>query len=189
MCGPQVRFCERGPWATGGPYSTEATRPAPQRPRRRRTRRWWRSRSGGVSPRPIGCGSWATENGWRARKIREEGAKLGIHLGKPTISRYLPTPAPGQDPQQRWTTFLRNHREVIAGMDFFVVPTVRFRLPYAWFATDHGVRRILHFNVTAHPTTGWVMQQPGDAFPGVPSHRHLIFDNDSVFSPELVCSV
>lgn len=131
----------------------------------------------------------ATENGWRARKIREELAKLGIRLGKTTISRYLPKPAPGQDPQQRWTTFLRNHRDVIAGMDFFVVPTVHFKLLYAWFAIDHGRRRILHFNVTAHPTAGWVMQQLREAFPGVTDHRYLIFDNDAIFSPELVRSM
>jgi transposase InsO family protein len=131
----------------------------------------------------------ATENGWRARKIREELAKLGIHLGKTTISRYLPKPAPGQDPQQRWATFLRNHRDVIAGMDFFVVPTVHFRLLYAWFAIDHGRRRILHFNVTPHPTAHWVMQQLRDAFPGTPRHRYLVFDNDSIFSPDLVRSI
>ena len=131
----------------------------------------------------------ATENGWRARRIREELAKLGIHLGKSTISRYLPKLEPGKDPQQRWATFLRNHRDVIAGMDFFVVPIVHFRLLYAWFAIDHGRRRILHFNVTAHPTAGWVMQQLREAFPGAPSHRYLIFDNDSIFSPEVARSI
>ena len=131
----------------------------------------------------------ATENQWRARKIQEELARLGIYLGKTTISRYLPKTGPAKDPQQRWTTFLRNHRDVIAGMDFFVVPTVHFRLLYAWFAIDHGRRRILHFNVTAHPTADWVLQQLRDAFPDVPSHRYLIFDNDSIFSPELVRSI
>src|SRR6185503_14609580 len=70
----------------------------------------------------------ATENGWRARKIQAELSKLGIHLGLTTISRYLPKVDAGVDPHQRWMTFLRNHRDVIAGMDFFVVPTVRFTL-------------------------------------------------------------
>jgi len=131
----------------------------------------------------------ASENHWRARKIHAELAKLGIHLGKTTISRYLPKLGPAKDPRQRWTTFLRNHRDVIAGMDFFVVPTVRFRLLYAWFAIDHGRRRILHFNVTAHPTSDWVLQQLRDTFPNTASHRYLIFDNDSIFSHELVRSV
>jgi hypothetical protein len=64
-----------------------------------------------------------TENGWRARKIQAELSKLGIHLGLTTISRYLPKVDAGGDPHQRWMTFLRNHQDAIAGMDFFVVPT------------------------------------------------------------------
>jgi hypothetical protein len=64
----------------------------------------------------------ATENPWRARKIQAELLKLGIHLSLATVSRYLPTRPPNPDQQQRWKTFLRNHKEVVAGMDFFVVP-------------------------------------------------------------------
>jgi transposase InsO family protein len=67
-------------------------------------------------------------------------------------------------------------------MDFFVVPTVRFQLLYVWFAIDHGRRRILHFNVTQSPTARWVIQQLRETFPDAPSHRYLIYDNDSVFS-------
>jgi putative transposase len=91
----------------------------------------------------------AAENRWRARKIRAELSKLGIPLGLTTISRYLPKLGPGQDPHQRWTTFLRNHRDLIAGMDFFVVPTVRFQLLHVWYVIDHGRRRVLHFNLTS----------------------------------------
>ena len=54
--------------------------------------------------------------------------------------------------QQRWMTFLRNHRDGIAAMDFFVVPTVTFRLLYVWFVIDHERRRIIHINVTTNPT-------------------------------------
>jgi transposase InsO family protein len=70
-------------------------------------------------------------------------------------------------------------------MDFFVVPTVRFKLLYVWFAIDHGRRRILHFNVTESPTARWVIQQLRDAFPEEPSHRFLILDNDAIFSAEV----
>jgi putative transposase len=76
----------------------------------------------------------------------------------------------------------RNHKDVIAGMDFFVVPTVRFRLLYVWFAIDHGRRRVLHFNVTASPTARWAIQQLRETFPDEPTHRFLIYDNDSIFS-------
>ncbi len=48
--------------------------------------------------------------------------------------------------------FFRNHKGVVAGMDFFVAPTVRFRLLYVWFAVDNGRRRVLHYNVTANPS-------------------------------------
>jgi transposase InsO family protein len=131
----------------------------------------------------------ATENGWRARKIQAELSKLGVHLGLTTISRYLPKVCPGNDPRQRWMRFLRNHRDLIAGMDFFVVPTARFSLLYVWFVLDHGRRRVLHFNVTAHPTANWVIQQLRDAFPNAPAHRYLIFDNDSIFSPDVIDSI
>jgi transposase InsO family protein len=82
-------------------------------------------------------------------------------------------------------TFLRNHRDLIAAMDFFVVPTVRFRLVYVWFAIDHGRRRILHFNVTDHPTAQWVIQQLREAFPGESAPGYLIYDNDSIFSDKV----
>jgi transposase InsO family protein len=86
-------------------------------------------------------------------------------------------------------TFLRNHRDSIAAMDFFVVPTVCFRLLYVWFALDHERRRILHFNVTANPSAHWVIRQLREAFPDHPVHRHLILDNDAIFSAEVARTI
>ena len=128
----------------------------------------------------------ATENGWRARKIQAELSKLGIHLGLTTISRYLPKVDASGNPHQRWMTFLRNHRDLIAAMDFFVVPTVSFTLLYVWFILDHGRRRVLHFNVTGHPSARWVIQQLRETFPDHPTHRYLVLDNDAIFSAEVV---
>ena len=124
----------------------------------------------------------ATENRWRARKIQAELTKLGIRVSLATVSRYLPKAQPDPKQQQRWMTFLRNHKDMIAGMDFFVVPTVRFRLLYVWFAIDHGRRRILHFNVTSNPTARWVIQQLRETFPEEPTHRFLVYDSDAIFS-------
>ncbi len=124
----------------------------------------------------------ATENCWRARKIQAELMKLGIRVSLATVSRYVPKPKPDASQQQRWMTFLRNHKDVIAGMDFFVVPTVRFQLLWVWFAIDHGRRRVLHFNVTESPSARWVIQQLRETFPNEPNHRYLIYDNDSIFS-------
>lgn len=124
----------------------------------------------------------ATENGWRARKVRAELAKLGISVSLATVSRYLPKPDPDHGQRQRWKTFLRNRRHGIAAMDFLVVPTARFRLLYAWFVIGHGRREIIHFGVTEHPTSSWVVQHLREAFPNDTSPRFLIYDNDSIFS-------
>jgi len=67
-------------------------------------------------------------------------------------------------------------------MDFFVVPSVTFRLLYGFFVIHHGTRQILHFNVTEHPTAQWVIQQLREAFPWDTARRYLICDNDTIFS-------
>ncbi len=67
-------------------------------------------------------------------------------------------------------------------MDFLVVPTVRFRLLYAWFVISHGRREIIHFGVTKHPTSHWVIQQLREALADETAPRFLIYDNDSIFS-------
>jgi len=131
----------------------------------------------------------ATENCWRARKIQAELMKLGIRVSLATVSHYVPKTKPDPTQQQRWMTFLRNHKDVISGMDFFVVPTVRFRLLYVWFAIDHGRRRILHFNVTENPTASLVIQQLRETFPNEATHRYLIYDNDAIFSPAVTSAI
>jgi hypothetical protein len=75
---------------------------------------------------------------------------------------------------------------VIAGFDFFTVPTVTFQLLYCFFVIEHGRRRILHFNVTDHPTAEWVVQQLREAFPEAGPYRYAIFDRDSTFTEEVV---
>ena len=59
----------------------------------------------------------------------------------------------------------KNHREAISAMDLFVVPTVNFTIVYVFFIIEHAQRKVLHFNVTEHPTSQWVMQQLREAFP------------------------
>ena len=125
---------------------------------------------------------FANENGWRTRKVQAELAKLGISISLATVSRYLPKRDPDHDQRQRWKTFLRNHKHGITAMDFLVVPTVRFRLLYAWFVIGHGRREIIHFGVTEHPTSFWVVQHLREAFPNNTSPQFLIYDNDSIFS-------
>jgi hypothetical protein len=107
----------------------------------------------------------ALENPWGARKIHAELAKLGIEVSLATVSRYLPKRPLDPVRRQNWLTFLRNHKDGIAAMDFFVVPTVSFQLLYVWFTMDHGRRRLIHFNVTTSPTARWAIQQLREAFP------------------------
>jgi len=125
---------------------------------------------------------FALENGWGARKVHAELEKLGFTVSLATVSRYLPKREPDDSQRQRWMTFLRNHKHAISAMDLFVVPTVGFRLLYAWFLIDHGRRRIIHFNVTTNPTAQWVIQQLREAFSGESAPGYLIYDNDSIFS-------
>jgi putative transposase len=70
----------------------------------------------------------------------------------------------GPDSAKRWVAFLRNHREAIAAMDFLAVPTITFGVLYCFFVIGHDRRKILHFNVTKHPTSAWIVQQLRQAF-------------------------
>src|ERR1700726_3001815 len=90
---------------------------------------------------------------WGAPRIHGELLMLSFDVSERTISRWMRR-AP-RDPKlaKRRLAFLRNHREVIAAMDLFTVPTLTFSVLYCLFVIDHGRRRILHFHVTPHPTS------------------------------------
>jgi hypothetical protein len=90
---------------------------------------------------------------WGAPRIHGELLKLGIKVSERTVSRYLARVGRNGDARKLWSVFLKNHREVIAAMDFFTVPTATFRVLYCFFVISHGRRRVLHFNVTEHPTS------------------------------------
>jgi transposase InsO family protein len=130
----------------------------------------------------------ASENNWGAGKIFSELLKLGFseeEISEPTVSRYLRKfrkDDPDGKKAQSWKTFLKNHRDVIAGMDFFTVPTIRFRLLYVFFVIDHGRRKILHFNVTENPYSSWVIQQLRETFGFDYLTKYMILDRDGKFS-------
>ena len=71
-------------------------------------------------------------------------------------------------------------------MDFFTVPIVTFRLLYCFFVIEHGRRRILHLNVTSHPTSEWVVQQLREAFPETGPYRYVILERDSKFNADVI---
>jgi putative transposase len=104
---------------------------------------------------------------WGAPRIHGELLLLGFDVSEPTVSRYLQQlkRRPDESKASQWLAFLNNHREAIAAFDFFTVPNLYFRTMYCFFVIEHARRRILHFNVTAHPTSDWIVQQLREAFP------------------------
>ena len=128
-------------------------------------------------------------DGWGTPRIHGELVKLGFVVSEITVSRYMPRCAADPDKVKRWITFLHNHKEAIAAMDFFTVPTVSLKALYVFFVIEHGRRRILHFNATFNPTAPWVIQQLREAFPYDTAPKYLIFDRDSIFNPAVVDTV
>jgi putative transposase len=126
---------------------------------------------------------------WGAPRIHGELLMLGFDVSERTISRWMRRAPRNSEPAKRWLTFLRNHREAITAMDFFTVPTVTFRLLYCFFVISHDRRRILHFNVTRHPTSTWIIQQLREAFSFQSAPKFLILDRDSKFSLEVAAAV
>src|ERR1700745_2795772 len=90
---------------------------------------------------------------------------------------------------QGWLTFLRNHREAIAAMDFFTVPTLTLGVLYCFFVIGHERRKILRFNVTRNPSALWIVQPMREAWPYASMHNFLLFDRDSKFGGEVVSAV
>jgi putative transposase len=122
---------------------------------------------------------------WGAPRIHGELLKLGFDVSERTISRYLRRLTPSDQARKLWATFLQNHREALSAMDFFTVPTINFRVLYCFFVIEHGRRKILHFNVTEHPTSSWIMQQLREAFPEPCPYSYALLDRDSKFGKDV----
>ena len=113
---------------------------------------------------------------WGAPRIHGELVKLGINIAERTVSRLLPkrrTP-----PSQTWRTFFSNHVRDLVSLDFFTVPTA---VLFVLVVLVHHRRRVVHFNVTEHPTVHWTAQQIVDAFPDDSAPSYLLRDRDSVY--------
>src|SRR5246127_5376640 len=126
---------------------------------------------------------------WGAPRIHGELRMLGFELSERTISRWMKRAPRDPDLAKRWLTFLRNHREAIAAMDFFTAPTITFGVLYCFFVISHDRRRTLHINVTQHPTGPWIVQQLREAFPFASAPRFLIFDRDAKYGSEVPAAV
>jgi transposase InsO family protein len=117
---------------------------------------------------------------WGAPRIHGELQKLGVVVSQSNVAKYMRRhPRP---PSQSWRTFLTNHAGQIMAADLFVVPTVTFRLLFVLVILAHERRRIIHADVTAHPTAGWIAQQLRNAFPEHETPQYLVHDRDGAFA-------
>jgi transposase InsO family protein len=116
---------------------------------------------------------------WGAPRIHGELLKLGIDIGETSVSKYLVRRR--KPPSQTWCTFLDSHLKDLVSIDFFTVPTIRFQVLYVFLVLADERRRVVHFNVTAHPTADWVAQQLREAFPFDQAPQYLLRDRDRIF--------
>ena len=122
---------------------------------------------------------------WGAPRIHGELLRLGIEVSQATVSKYMTRHR--KPPSQSWRAFLRSHAGCAVGADFFVVPTLTFRILFVFVILHHARRHIVHVNVTAHPTSQWTAQQIREAFPWETAPRFLIRDRDRTYG-KVFCS-
>jgi transposase InsO family protein len=119
---------------------------------------------------------------WGGPRIHGELLKLGIDVSERTVSRQMPKDR--KPPSQTWRTILDNHCRELVAIDFLTVPTATFRLLYVLVVLAHDRRRVLHFNVTEHPTAAWTAQQIIEAFPDGTAPRFLLRDRNQIYGEE-----
>jgi hypothetical protein len=124
---------------------------------------------------------------WGEERIANEMLlKLDIRVSPRTVNKYLskrPTGRPRGD--MRWSTFLRLHAQGIIACDFLVAFTATFRQLYVFVVIEHRSRRLLHCNITAHPSATWTLQPLREAIGFQERYKYLVHDRDSIFATHL----
>lgn len=155
---------------------------------RRRFRDYWRGLSQRGKPgrpaiakevRELIRKMWWANPTWGSPRIVGELRKLGIEVAKSTVEKYrVPLRKP---PTPTWKTFLNNHRQDLVSLDFFTVPTATYKVLFVLLILSHERRRVVHVNVTEHPTAEWTAQQVLEAFPWGDVPRYLLRDRDDIY--------
>ncbi len=122
---------------------------------------------------------WQANPTWGSPRVVGELRKLGLDVAKLTVETYRVRPR--QPPSPAWKTFLHNHVQDLIALDFFVVPTVTHTVLFVLLILAHDRRRVVHFNITEHPTAQWTAQQVVDAFPWDEAPRYLLHDRDRIY--------
>ena len=155
---------------------------------RRRFREYWTQLSGrtrrGRAPVNAEINALVTRMAtanplWGAPRIHGELLKLGLEVAEHIVSRLMPKRRPR--PSQTWRTFLANHARDLVSIDFFTVPSASLRVLFVLVVLAHDRRRVVHFNVTEHPTAYWTAQQIVNAFPDDAAPPYLLRDRDQVY--------
>ncbi len=124
------------------------------------------------------------------RMANELLLKLGIQVSPRTVRKYMPRHPPSRSRGDlRWSTFLRLHAQGFLACDFCLAITASFRMLHVFVVIEHGIRRLIHCNVTAHPTAAWTLQQLRKVIGIGHRYRFLLHDRDSIFSRDLDSSV
>jgi putative transposase len=130
----------------------------------------------------------ANENpSWGEERIANELLlKLGIQVSPRTVNKCLPQ-SPKRRPRgdMRWSTFLRLHAQGLIACDFLIAVTATFRLLYVFVVIERRSRRLIHCNVTAHPSAAWTLQQLREAIGLQERYKYLLHDRDSIFAQHL----
>ena len=116
---------------------------------------------------------------WGAPRIHGELLKLGFAVAQSSVAKYMVKRR--GPPSQGWCTFLHNHAPDIAAMDLFVVPTIGFKLLYAFVIVRLNRRDHVWINVTTNPNAEWVARQITEAFPWNEAPRYMIRDRDRIY--------
>jgi transposase InsO family protein len=125
---------------------------------------------------------------WGAPRVTDELALLGHELAEATVAKYM-VKHRKDGPSQTWRTFIQNHLHETAACDFFTVPTATFKVLYCFVVLSLDRRRILHVNVTSHPTAVWTARQLLEAFPVDRAPRFLMRDRDSIYGWEFARAI
>jgi hypothetical protein len=116
---------------------------------------------------------------WGAPRIHGELLKLGIEISQATVAKYMVRRS--HRPSPTWRSFLHNQALGIAAIDMFIVPSATFRLLFVMLILAHDRRKIVRFDVTQHPTAGWLSRQLTEAFPWDTAPRFLVRDRDASY--------
>lgn len=154
---------------------------------RREFRAHWRLRSRSIPGRPqvfrevrnrireISLADLSRGATW----IHGEISKLGVDVAQSTVARY--TAKDRRLLSASWRASPANHAAGVASVDFFVAPTITFKLLFGFVVLHHDRRQLVAVTVTAHPTAGWLARQISEAFPWESAPRYLIGDRGRLY--------